>query len=280
MRVFRTQQELQQFNEELGREGKELGFVATMGALHAGHMGLLHQAQAENQATIVSIFVNPTQFNNPEDLEKYPVRTDQDLKLLEQEGATAVFLPSVHEVYGERVEAEPIDLMGLDIGMEGEFRPGHFPGVAAVVRRLFEMIKPQRAYFGEKDYQQLLIVKYMARVYQLPVEVIGCETERYPSGLAMSSRNFRLSKEGLEKSEIIYREMTWCQSNYQNFSPVELKEAVQRHFKKSTLELEYIEFADAESMKIVGDWKQHTHVRVLIAAYCEGVRLIDNLSLY
>lgn len=280
MRVFRTHQELQQFNEELAREGKDLGFVATMGALHAGHMGLLRRAQAENQATIVSIFVNPTQFNNPEDLEKYPIRTDEDLALLEKEGATAVFLPSVKEVYGDRVESDSLDLIGLDKGMEGEFRPGHFPGVAAVVRRLFKLIQPQRAYFGEKDFQQLLIVKHMAKVYKLPVEVIGCETERYPSGLAMSSRNFRLSPEGMEKSDIIYKQMIWAQDNYLDNSPADLRKAIKEHFAQSSLELEYIEFADADTMKIVESWEQHSAVRVFIAAYCEGVRLIDNHTLY
>lgn len=280
MRVFRTQNELQLFNQELAQAGKELGFVATMGALHAGHMSLLHQAQAENQATIVSIFVNPTQFNNSEDLEKYPIRTDEDLALLKKEGATAVFLPSVSEVYGNKVEADDLDLIGLDKGMEGEFRPGHFPGVAAVVRRLFELIKPQRAYFGEKDFQQLLIVKHMAQVYQLPVEVIGCETERYPSGLAMSSRNFRLSPDGLASADIIYKQMIWARENYQDYSPGDLKAAIVDHFENSNLELEYIEFADANSMKMVSDWEQHSAVRVFIAAYCEGVRLIDNIALY
>lgn len=280
MRVFHTLSEVRDFQQELAEQSKDLGFVATMGALHEGHMGLLHQAAAENHATIVSIFVNPTQFNNPEDLEKYPIRTEEDLKLLKKEGATAVFLPSVDEVYGDEVKPDPMDLKGIDHGMEGEFRPGHFPGVAAVVRRLFEMIRPTRAYFGDKDFQQVLIVKLMAEHYQLPVEVIGCPTLRYESGLAMSSRNFRLSQQGIEEAAIIYREMIWAQANYQSLSPIDLKAAIQEHFTSSNLELEYVEFADAKTMAFVEDWSQHKEVRTFIAAYCEGVRLIDNLSLY
>ncbi len=280
MQVFHTLEELQKFQSKLKEQQHDLGFVATMGALHAGHMGLLHRAQAENQATIVSIFVNPTQFNNAEDLEKYPRRTDADLSYLEKEGATAVFIPSVAEVYGDEVKPDHLDLQGLDQGMEGDYRPGHFPGVVAVVRRLFEMIKPQRAYFGEKDFQQLQIVRLMARHYKLPVEVIGCETERYESGLAMSSRNYRLSAEGMQEASIIYREMIWARANYQDYKPDGLRKAIQDHFEASDLNLEYIDFADTESMEKVKDWQKHRAVRVFIGAFCEGVRLIDNLDLY
>ena len=280
MQVFQRITELTGFQQELRSKGHSLGFVATMGALHEGHLTLLRRSLEENDASIVSIFVNPTQFNNSEDLEKYPRRTDEDLALLREAGATAVFMPSVEEMYGSDVKSEEIDLIGLDIGMEGEFRPGHFQGVATVVKRLFEFIKPQKAYFGNKDYQQVLIVQHVARIFNLPVDVIGVSTARYESGLAMSSRNYRLSEQGMKDAAIIYREMKWAGEHYQKFSPSELKNEVAEHFKQSSLELEYIEFADSQSMKIVENWSEHQSVRVLMAAYCEGVRLIDNTSLY
>ena len=280
MQVFHSVSELSVFQQQNKSKGHSLGFVATMGALHEGHLTLLRRANQENAASIVRIFVNPTQFNNPEDLEKYPRRTDEDLALLEAEGATAVFMPSVEEMYGNEVEAESIDLAGLDQGMEGEFRPGHFAGVATVVKRLFEMIKPDRAYFGNKDYQQVLVVKHVARIFNMPIEVIGCDTARFPSGLAMSSRNFRLSPQGMEESGIIYREMKWAADNYQAYSPADLKDAIRAHFAKSNLELEYVELADTHSMKVVEAWSEHPEVRIFMAAYCEGIRLIDNTTLY
>jgi pantoate--beta-alanine ligase len=280
MQVFQCLAQLKGFQQQLKSEGKSLGFIATMGALHEGHLTLLRRAQSENEATIVSIFVNPTQFNNPEDLKKYPRRTDEDLTLLEKEGATAVFMPSVKEMYGDEVISTKIDLLGLDIGMEGDFRPGHFDGVATVVKRLFELIKPQRAYFGNKDYQQVLIVQHVARFYKLPIQVIGCETARYESGLAMSSRNYRLSDQGMREAAIIYKEMTWAIAQVSSMSPMKLREAIKIHFAESSLELEYVEFADAETVKKVRNWSDHRHVRVYIAALCEGVRLIDNRELY
>ncbi len=280
MQVFQRVSELAGFQQELQSKGQSLGFVATMGALHEGHLTLLRRSLLENDASIVSIFVNPTQFNNSEDLDKYPRRTDEDLKLLADAGATAVFLPSVDEVYGDKVESEYLDLRGIDHGMEGEFRPGHFQGVATVVKRLFQMIKPQRAYFGDKDYQQVQIVKLMTEVNQLPVKVIGVPTARYSSGLAMSSRNYRLSEEGMQDAAIIFREMQWAADNYRDYEPKSLKEAIKTHFAESKLELEYVELADAHSLVLVESWEDHQEVRILIAAFCEGVRLIDNTTLY
>ena len=280
MQVFRTVADWAGFQQELSAKGHSLGFVATMGALHEGHLTLLRRSLKENDASVVSIFVNPTQFNNAEDLEKYPRRTEEDLKLLEDCGATAVFMPSVAEIYGNAVASERIDLKGLDIGMEGEFRPGHFDGVATVVKRLFQILKPQKAYFGNKDYQQVQIVKLVAEHFNLPVKVIGAQTARYESGLAMSSRNYRLSEEGMKRAALIYEEMNWATQHYRQFTPAELKKIIQDHFKASALELEYVEFADAHTMKLVQDWSEHSQVRVLMAAFCEGVRLIDNTDLY
>jgi pantoate--beta-alanine ligase len=202
MQVFNSAQELSIFHNSISAKRKTLGFVATMGALHEGHIAVATRSQSQNDYTIVSIFVNPTQFNNPEDLAKYPRKDEKDLAMLKEAGVDAVFLPSVEEMYGAAVVSESIDLIGLDIGMEGDFRPGHFQGVATVVRRLLLMIKPTKAYFGDKDYQQLRIIQHVGQIFKLDTEIIGVETQRYPSGLAMSSRNFHFSNNALGQGEL------------------------------------------------------------------------------
>ena len=279
MQVFKSAQELSNFYNSVSSVGKSLGFVATMGALHEGHLALAEQSQSENDFTIVSVFVNPTQFNNPEDLEKYPRKDEQDIAMLSAIKVDAVFLPSVEEMYGKEVSSESIDLIGLDKGMEGDYRPGHFQGVATVVRRLLKMIKPTRAYFGEKDYQQLRIIKHVAEIFKLDSEIIGVETQRYPSGLAMSSRNFRLSAQAMDEARIIYQSMQWAKDNYLIYRPQALKEAITKRFAQSSLVLEYVDFADDTDMKKITDWQEAKSVRIYIAALCEGVRLIDNLSI-
>ncbi len=279
MQVFKSAQELSIFHNGIFSDGKSLGFVATMGALHEGHLALAQQSQRENDYTIVSIFVNPTQFNNPEDLAKYPRKDEQDMAMLSEIKVDAVFLPSVEEMYGTEVSSESIDLIGLDQGMEGDYRPGHFQGVATVVKRLLKMIKPTRAYFGEKDYQQLRIIQHVADIFKLDSEIIGVKTQRYPSGLAMSSRNFRLSPKALDQSKIIYETMRWAKDNYREFRPDTLKQAIIERFAKSPLELEYIDFADDADMHKIKDWKDAKSIRIYIAALSEGVRLIDNLKI-
>jgi pantoate--beta-alanine ligase len=279
MQVFNSAQELSIFHNSISAKRKTLGFVATMGALHEGHIAVATRSQSQNDYTIVSIFVNPTQFNNPEDLAKYPRKDEKDLAMLKEAGVDAVFLPSVEEMYGAAVVSESIDLIGLDIGMEGDYRPGHFQGVATVVRRLLLMIKPTKAYFGDKDYQQLRIIQHVGQVFKLDTEIIGVETQRYSSGLAMSSRNFRLSQKGLSDSGIIFQIMHWAKENYRDYNPETLKETIVQRFSKSPLELEYIDFTDDTNMHKVADWKKAKTIRIYIAALCEGVRLIDNLSI-
>lgn len=279
MQVFKSAQELSIFHNSIFSNGKSLGFVATMGALHEGHLALAEQSQRENDYTIVSIFVNPTQFNNPEDLAKYPRKDEQDLAMLAEINVDAVFLPSVKEMYGDEVYSESIDLIGLDNGMEGDYRPGHFQGVATVVRRLLKMIKPTRAYFGEKDYQQLRIIEHVAEVFQLESKIIGVETQRYQSGLAMSSRNFRLSQKAIDEAKIIYETMHWAKENYLKYSPATLKKAIIERFAESALELEYIDFADDTDMHKIQEWQDAKSIRIYIAALSEGVRLIDNLKI-
>jgi len=279
MQVFKSAQELSIFHNSVFSNGKSLGFVATMGALHEGHLALAAQSQRENDYTIVSIFVNPTQFNNPEDLAKYPRKDEQDLAMLAEINVDAVFLPSVEEMYGHEVSSESIDLIGLDKGMEGDYRPGHFQGVATVVRRLLKMIKPTRAYFGEKDYQQLRIIQHVAEIFQLDSIIIGVETQRYSSGLAMSSRNFRLSQKAIDEAKIIYETMHWAKENYRKYRPAELKMLIIERFAESSLELEYIDFADDTDMHKIEEWQDAKSIRIYIAALSEGVRLIDNLRI-
>ncbi len=280
MRILNTVEELHSFRHELAESDSSLGFVPTMGALHEAHLALAETSMQQNKATLVSIFVNPTQFNNPEDLEKYPRRVEDDCKWLAEKGVDAVFIPAVEAIYGTSVRADAIDLNGLDQGMEGTYRPGHFPGVATVIKRFFELMHPTRAYFGEKDYQQLRVIEYMTESLGLGVEIIGCPTERTPQGLAMSSRNYRLSEKGLEQALIINQNLRWAANNHRALSPKELKKQIRANFAQSPLELEYVEIADPKTMKPLHEWGAEEHARIFMAAFCEGVRLIDNYRLF
>jgi pantoate--beta-alanine ligase len=280
MLVFETAKEVQRYRSELNSRQASLGFVPTMGALHQAHMALAHRAKAENDAVMVSIFVNPTQFNNTEDLERYPRRNKADLALLKKEGVHAAYLPSTEEMYQGMVQSETINLTGLDRGMEGEYRPGHFPGVATIIRRFFAQIKPDRAYFGEKDYQQLRVVEHLTEQLQLGVQVVGCPTERSPEGLAMSSRNYRLSNQGLKEALDIVKNIRWAQQHWQELSPQALKAAITERFASSSLDLEYVEIARPDTMQPLGSWEGVPGARIFLAAFCEGVRLIDNDKLF
>lgn len=280
MNILKDAQQARDYRRACTLAGETLGFVPTMGALHEAHLALAKQSQSDNDRTLVSIFVNPTQFNNPEDLEKYPRRVESDLDGLKKAGVDAVFLPAVSDIYGQQVESEPLDLAGLDRGMEGTYRPGHFPGVATVIKRFFEMLKPHRAYFGQKDYQQLRVVQHITKTLGLGVEVIGCETVRTPEGLAMSSRNYRLSKQGWQDALVIPQTLRWARENHHRHPPEELKAGVRAFFEKSPLELEYVEIADPETMRPLDHWENAAQARIFLAAFCEGVRLIDNQSLF
>ncbi|MDR9442431.1 MAG: pantoate--beta-alanine ligase [Schleiferiaceae bacterium] len=280
MRILKDAHQARAFRAACTQAGQTLGFVPTMGALHEAHLALAHQSQRDNAATLVSIFVNPTQFNNPEDLEKYPRRVESDLEGLEKAGVDAVYLPSVGDIYGQQVKSEPLDLAGLDRGMEGTYRPGHFPGVATVIKRFFEILQPDRAYFGQKDYQQLRVVQHITKQHQLGVEVIGCETVRTKEGLAMSSRNYRLSEQGWQDALLIPQALQWARENHDRHSPGSLKEGVQKFFNDEPLKLEYVEIADPETMRPLREWLDAKHARIFLAAFCEGVRLIDNQKLF
>jgi pantoate--beta-alanine ligase len=261
-------------------EGKSIGFVPTMGALHEGHLMLVRQAAAENDFVVVSIFVNPIQFNNPEDLEKYPRTLETDLQRLEGTGCDLVFAPSVQEMYPEPDTTE-FDFGHIDKVMEGKFRPGHFRGVAVVVKKFFEIVTPQKAYFGEKDFQQLAVIKKMVALLKLPVEIIPFPIVREPDGLAMSSRNARLTIEERAEATAIYKALTGAKENYSWFIPAGVKQLVTGEIQENKyFRVEYVEVVDTITLQPIDDWSDAEHAVVCVAAYIGAVRLIDNIVLY
>jgi pantoate--beta-alanine ligase len=260
--------------------GKTIGFVPTMGALHEGHLKLIRQAAIENDFVAVSIFVNPIQFNNPEDLAKYPRTLEADIQKLEGTGCKLVFAPSAKEMYPEPDLTE-FDFGQLDKVMEGKFRPGHFRGVAVVVKKLLEIVTPHKAYFGEKDYQQLTILKKMVRQLQMPVEIIACPIVREPDGLAMSSRNARLTDEERAEATAIYKALSGIKENYSWFTPGGVKQLVTGTIQESAyFRVEYVDVVDTKTLQPFEDWPDAEHAVVCVAAFIGQVRLIDNIVLY
>lgn len=280
MLIFEQVSPLIKHLSDLKKQQKTVGFVATMGALHSGHISLVRQAKQRDSVVVVSIFVNPTQFNKAEDLLKYPRNTERDKSLLAEVDCDIVFIPTVEEMYPNKVEPEEINLKGLDKNMEGTYRSNHFDGVATVVKRLFEIITPDRAYFGLKDFQQYLVVKHVTNVLNLGPEIIGLEIERNDKGLALSSRNERLSDLEREEALIISKNMAWAKENYPILSPSELKNQIQLDFNNSNLDLEYVEICDPESLTTVDNWSDSKEARIFIAANLGKVRLIDNDRLF
>lgn len=278
MLVIKTVSELNSKVSEIKQQHKSLGFVPTMGALHEGHLTLVKRAVAENDFAIVSIFVNPTQFNNSSDLEKYPRNLDADVSLLEKTGCFAIFAPDVDEMYNnnEKNTLFDFDFEGLDKVMEGKFRPGHFNGVVQVVSKLFDFVKPDNAYFGEKDFQQLAIIHLMTKRLGYAVRIIDCAIVREKSGLAMSSRNERLTAEQRLTAVEISRILFESKQHASDHTPVETKEFVETEIKKiNGLTIEYFEISDAATLQPVNNWTKPTVG--CIAVFCGEVRLIDNI---
>jgi pantoate--beta-alanine ligase len=270
--------ELRKVLDEAEKNSKNIGFVPTMGALHKGHLRLIQCASEENDIVVVSIFVNPTQFNNKEDLLHYPRTIEKDLDLLNENCSNfLVFCPETEEIYPSNDNFTPIDLGHLDEVLEGKFRPGHFKGVVHVVHNLFKLVTPKKAYFGQKDFQQLAIIRFMTEAYNFPIEIIACDTLREPSGLAMSSRNMRLSETQKLDSLIIWNTLNFVKANKSKLSPFELKKKAIDFFGKETLQLEYLEIVNEGNLVDAKDWSEPTVC--CIAAYCGEVRLIDNLLL-
>lgn len=281
MKVFKKKELLQNYVLDLKSIGLSIGFVPTMGALHQGHISLVKASQAQNQITIVSIFVNPTQFDNLEDLKKYPYTLEKDLKLLEENNCDVVFTPSTSEMYGNSTSKETFDFGGIENQMEGAFRKGHFDGVGTIVKRLFEVVKPHRSYFGEKDFQQLQIIKKLVDIEQFDIEVIGCPIHREKNGLAMSSRNQRLTTEEKEEAGLIFRSLSYVKENYKEAHLENLKNWVKKEFENNpSLTLEYFTIAEESSLESIEKKEENQKPRAFIAAFLNSVRLIDNLALH
>ncbi len=281
MHVFQTQKELQVELNKIENQSKKIGFVPTMGALHQGHLSLLEQSLAENEITVLSIFVNPTQFNNADDLKKYPRTLEKDVKLVEKLSKNIlVYAPSVSDIYEGNTISTSFDYDGLENQMEGKHRPGHFDGVGTIVKKLFEIVKPTNAYFGEKDFQQLQIVKKLVSKYKIPVNIIGCEIFRETSGLAMSSRNERLSESARNESKLIFQILSQAKDKFETKSANEVVSFIEKEFKKHTnFTLEYFEIAAEDTLLTCKRKVKNKKYRGFIAVFIENIRLIDNISL-
>ena len=281
MLVYTTQITLKEYLSPLKTEGKTIGLVPTMGAIHDGHLSLMKLALDQNDVVVVSIFVNPTQFNNANDLEKYPRTLEKDVKLIESlSDKIIIFAPSVHDIYEDNAVADVFKYDGLENQMEGANRPGHFNGVGTIVKKLFEISEADKAYFGEKDFQQLQIVRNMTSQFNLPVEIIGVPIFRQEDGLAMSSRNELLSTEAKKEATLIYQIMLQAKELFKTKSIQEVIEFVENEFKKHpNFELEYFEIADEHSLNSAKEKLNNVKYRGFVVALIDNVRLIDNISL-
>lgn len=277
MKLLKTVKEVKEVITPLRKQGKKIGFVPTMGALHEGHLALVRQCIADNNICVVSIFVNPTQFNNKEDLVKYPRTLERDSQFLENEGVNIIFAPGESEIYPEP-DTRQFDFGQLDKVMEGVHRPGHFNGVAQVVSRLFDIVKPDKAYFGEKDFQQLAIIREMVKQLNLPVQIVPMPIVREASGLALSSRNERLNAEqkkiAVNISKTLFESKEWMKS-----LPVsDLIDKVVRQINSfEGLDVEYYEIVDGNTLQSVNDWTETDYIVGCIAVFCGDIRLIDNI---
>lgn len=278
MEIFNTVASLKNFVAHARAEGKTIGLVPTMGALHRGHISLIHRAVAECDICVASVFVNPTQFNDKRDLECYPRTPEADAAVLAEAGCHAVFMPSVEEVYPEP-DTRVFDLGSVAEVMEGKHRPGHFNGVAQVVSKLFMMVEPDKAYFGEKDFQQIAVIRSMVNLLGLPVTIVACPTIREEDGLALSSRNVRLGTEERAIAPSIARIL----GQSRTLRPAHTPEAVTRWVTESLnalphLQVEYFEIVDGNSLQKIDNWQDTDHAVGCITVYCGEVRLIDNIK--
>ncbi|MGL4293379.1 MAG: pantoate--beta-alanine ligase [Bacteroidales bacterium] len=277
MKTVNKVADLQQLIAEAKAQCKQVGFVPTMGALHEGHLYLVKKCKQENDLCVVSVFVNPTQFNNPEDLEKYPRTPQEDCRLLESAGCDLVFMPEVAEMYPQP-DTRQFDFGPIGEVMEGKMRPGHFNGVAQVVSKLFDMVTPDVAYFGEKDFQQVAIIREMVRQLVSPVQIIQVPIVREPSGLAMSSRNVRLSEQQRKDAVAVSRALFASKDTMEELSVEDTIAAVTLSINSVPgLETEYFEIVDGDTMQPVAQWSDSDYIVGCITVYCGQVRLIDNI---
>ncbi|HLO58563.1 MAG TPA: pantoate--beta-alanine ligase [Bacteroidales bacterium] len=263
---------------DIRESGKTIGFVPTMGALHNGHISLVQRSKKENDITIASIFVNPTQFNDKDDLKRYPRMPEKDSAMLEAAGCDIVFIPDEKQVYPEP-DTRIFDFGGLEKVMEGKHRPGHFNGVAQVVTRLFDMVKPHRAYFGIKDFQQLVIIRYVVKTLHYPVEIVACPIIREPDGLAMSSRNMLLSADERKTALILSKSLFEARELKSNHDPVEIVSHVTDKINATPgIDLEYFEIVNGSTLLPVSAWEGEDNITGCIAARVGKIRLIDNIN--
>lgn len=276
MRQFQHGSDLQQFLRE--QKGTTVGFVPTMGALHAGHISLVEQARAECDVVVVSIFVNPTQFNDPTDLKNYPRTESADLRMLEAAGVDAVYLPAVEDIYPEP-DRRVFDFGDLDSVMEGATRPGHFNGVAQVVSRLFEIVAPHKAYFGQKDFQQVAVIRALVAKLGIGVEIVTCPTVREQSGLAMSSRNTLLTAECRDAAPLIYQALCKAVMMKPDATPTQVVDWVRETIDQNeNLKVIYFQIVDSATLQPIGAWSETTRPHGCIAVSAGAIRLIDNIS--
>lgn len=276
MLIFKTVQALRDQLAHLTSAHRTVGFIPTMGALHEGHISLIQTAQANDEITVCSIFVNPTQFNDPHDLEKYPRTYREDVQLLVEAGTDILFYPDVNEIYPTDFKPVKVDLRGLDLILEGEHRPGHFDGVVQVVHRLLSIVQPDRLYMGQKDFQQFSIIREMIGSLNLPVQLVVCPILRETNGLAMSSRNKRLSPEGRAKAGLIYRVLLEGKKLIATHQPPEIEAYCLSRLPQPEFKPDYFSIVDSITLKRISRWDETEKPVACVAVWLEGVRLIDN----
>jgi pantoate--beta-alanine ligase len=281
MNIFNNKESLMTFLKEKTAVENSIGFVPTMGALHQGHLSLMQYSLDNNKITVVSIFVNPTQFNNPEDLAKYPRTLEQDIeKITALNPEIILYAPTIQDIYEDQITSDHFDYDGIENQMEGKFRPGHFDGVGTIVKRLFEIVNPTRAYFGEKDFQQLQIIKKLVQKNNLKVNIIGCPIYRESNQLAMSSRNERLTPQEREDASILYETLKAARELFTSNSAETVTQWVESVFKNNTtFTLEYFEIADEETLLTCQDKIKDRKYRAFIAVFANTIRLIDTITL-
>ena len=282
MKVIKNTEALQNVLSRFYQNNQHVGFIPTMGALHKGHLALVSASVSQNDATVASIYVNPTQFNNADDLKNYPRTIDDDLAKLESTGCDVVFMPSGAEMYPDGEAAARFDFNGMDERMEGKFRPGHFQGMATIVKRLFQTVKPSRAYFGEKDFQQLQLIKKLVELEKMPIEIVECATSRDLDGLAMSSRNLRLSAPQRAAAPVIYEALMQIKERAAKQKSVNrsISKAFERINAHAELAVEYIDIVNEDTLEPIKNWNEAERARAFAAVFAGDVRLIDNVKLY
>jgi pantoate--beta-alanine ligase len=277
MEVLKTQEEVKNYIRTCRKASKSIGFVPTMGALHEGHISLFNLSKKENDITIGSIFVNPIQFNDPGDFSSYPIETEKDISILKSIGCEAIFMPDTQSMYQEQPKLS-INFGSMELIMEGKFRPGHFNGVAIVVAKLFNIVNPDKAYFGQKDLQQYLIIKRMVQDLSFPIQLTCCPTMREKDGLAMSSRNVRISNTNRPVAAKLYEALLQTEKLIQKVGVEKAKKEILSFLNQyPAIKVEYFETVDGDTLMPLKDTSSHTKIAVCIAAYIDGVRLIDNI---